>query len=89
MRTTFDSRLKIAGIFSVAFTILLALPGCRGKGAAPASPRRGSQSYPLPLPPLSITPSTPFPSPRSSSRTPSGRPASRPTGPSPSPTPCA
>ncbi len=38
MRTTFDSRLKVAGIFSVAFTILLALPGCRGKGAAPAAP---------------------------------------------------
>ena len=38
MRTTFDSRLKIAGVFSVALTILLALSGCRGKGAASAAP---------------------------------------------------
>ena len=38
MRTTFDFRLKVAGIFSVAFTILLVLPGCRGKDAAPAAP---------------------------------------------------
>ncbi len=46
MRTTFDSRLKIAGVFSVAFTLLVAFPGCRGKGAASAAPAASAPSAP-------------------------------------------
>ncbi|MGZ5556022.1 MAG: glycoside hydrolase family 127 protein, partial [Candidatus Aminicenantales bacterium] len=46
MRTTFDSRVKIIGIFSIAFALLLALSGCRGKGAASASPAASATPAP-------------------------------------------
>ncbi|HMA53467.1 MAG TPA: beta-L-arabinofuranosidase domain-containing protein, partial [Acidobacteriota bacterium] len=46
MRTTRDFRLRAAGLFAIALAVLLAFPGCRGKGASPVSSASSAASSP-------------------------------------------